>query len=178
MDESALSAADAAAIRLGETRFRRLVSLSSDWYWEQDSAYRFCFFSEGLLSRGHARPEDLLGHTRWDLMRRGKSSLSEAQIAVHEAQVKAHQPFRDFEYCIQTADGDRYYTISGDPLIDDEGAFAGYFGVGRDITPRRVAEKALSERNAELEAANARLERTRKQLVQAEKMVLRAIRGK
>jgi signal transduction histidine kinase len=41
--------------------------------------------------------------------------------------------------------------VSGQPRHDERGAFAGYHGVGRDVTLRKRAEKVLLSRNAELE---------------------------
>jgi two-component system NtrC family sensor kinase len=98
------------------------------------------------------------------------AGLSEAEIAAHEALVRAHQPFRELEYSLMTNDGLRHFSISGDPVFDKNGVFAGYRGIGRDVTARRMAQDALRERNAALEAANARLEKAHNQLLQSEKM--------
>ncbi len=151
-------------------RFRSLLDLSSDWYWEQDAEFRFCEFSDGLAARGNTSPSAFVGLTRWDFLRGHCAGLSEAEIAAHEAQVRAHQPFRELEYSMETRDGLRYFSISGDPVFDADGVFTGYRGIGRDVTARRLAQEALHERNAALEAANARLEKAQKLLVQSEKM--------
>ncbi|HPR05699.1 MAG TPA: ATP-binding protein [Denitromonas sp.] len=151
-------------------RFRSLLDLSSDWYWEQDAEFRFCEFSDGLAARGNTSPSAFVGLTRWDFLRAHCAGLSEAEIAAHEAQVRALQPFRELEYSMETQDGLRYFSISGDPVFSADGVFTGYRGIGRDVTARRLAQEALRERNAALEAANARLEKAHHQLVQSEKM--------
>ncbi|TVO67024.1 sensor histidine kinase [Denitromonas ohlonensis] len=151
-------------------RFRHLLDLSSDWYWEQDAEYRFSAFSDGLAARGNTSPSAFVGMTRWAFLRLKGAGLSEAEIAAHEALVRAHQPFRELEYSLMTNDGLRHFSISGDPVFDKNGAFAGYRGIGRDVTARWLAQEALRERNAALEAANARLEKAHNQLLQSEKM--------
>ncbi len=64
----------------------------------------------------------------------------------HRETLDAHLPFRDFELARPTPDGGkRYVSVSGLPAFDKAGRFAGYRGVGRDITARKQAEAALRE---------------------------------
>jgi PAS domain-containing protein len=64
----------------------------------------------------------------------------------HRETLDAHLPFRDFELARPTRDGGkRYVSVSGLPMFDKAGRFAGYRGVGRDITERKRGEQALRE---------------------------------
>ena len=46
-------------------------------------------------------------------------------------------PFRDFVFSVESAnDGLRYYTVSGKPDFDDDGAFRGYKGTSSNVTER------------------------------------------
>jgi len=49
-------------------------------------------------------------------------------------------------------------SVSGQPIYDEEGNFAGYRGVGKDITRRKLDEAALREAHEELKRSNAELE--------------------
>jgi len=125
-----------------EARFRSLVHLSSDWYWEQDEAFRFTFVSqEGAVKAGVAR-EHALGKARWD--------LREAVPAVgawddHRATLQARRAFRDFVYVCAGDDGrPRHVCASGEPVFDGGGRFRGYRGVGHDVTARKLAEQQLA----------------------------------
>ena len=137
------------ALRHSEARFRNLVELSSDWYWEQDEQFRFTF-----ISYGHELAVDIdnlfcMGKTRWDI---GIRDLSEEQWATHRRQLEAYQPFRQFEYRRLTSSGEEVYiSISGDPVFDDDGRFTGYRGTGTDITARKYAEAEIIAMNAALE---------------------------
>lgn len=138
------------ALRESEARFRNLVELSSDWYWEQDDQFRFTF-----LSLGHQRVIDAnnatsIGRTRWEL---GVQGPNEDQWTEHRRLLEAHQPFRNFEYQWTAGDGELLYiSISGDPLFDGAGRFSGYRGTGTNITQRKMANAEILRLNAGLEA--------------------------
>jgi len=132
-------------LRQSEARFRDLVELSSDWYWEQDAQFRFTHMSVGVFNKSGVNTLSTLGKTRWELPIEG---VSEADWAAHRALLERHEPFHDFTYRMRTADrGLRWFSISGRPVFDAEGRFAGYRGTGRDITEQRQSEEAaLRER--------------------------------
>ena len=52
------------ALQLSQGRLRSLVSLSSDWIWEQDAELRFTYFSEGLRQATGVDPASLVGKRR------------------------------------------------------------------------------------------------------------------
>ncbi|MCC8998472.1 MAG: EAL domain-containing protein, partial [Candidatus Contendobacter sp.] len=129
------------ALLTSETRFRDLSTMASDWFWEQDEQFRFTYFSNSL-PQTYIIPAEILGKTRWEL----PIELLPEQWAAHRAMLEAHQPFREFEYCLRTDDGEaRWYRINGQPLFDETGRFTGYRGTGRDITERRQAEQTLRQ---------------------------------
>jgi PAS domain-containing protein len=43
-------------------------------------------------------------------------------------------------------------SVSGEPLFDENGQFRGYRGVGRDITEKKLAERALQASEARLKS--------------------------
>lgn len=129
-----------AALRVSEARFRDLVKLSSDLYWEQDAHFRFTHFDgpEELLRR--VPRSHLVGRTRWEV--EDISDVRDASWRTHIGMLERHQPFRDFCYRIEGADGNRYWlSVSGNPRFDDAGNFIGYHGVTSDITLRVEAEE-------------------------------------
>jgi PAS domain S-box-containing protein len=136
----ALARAMTEELRGSEERFRSLTSLTSDWYWEQDDQFRFTVMSPGF-ARKNFDASAVIGKRRWELA----IELTPAQWAAHRMQLDAHRPFHDLEYRIRAPDSTwHWFSVSGEPLFDDEGRFSGYRGTGRDITQRKRAEHQLA----------------------------------
>ncbi len=128
------------ALRDSEARFRSLIGLSSDFYWESDIAHRVVKVEHGSQRHPVVNPAQV-GKARWDT----PSTHPDADgWAAHRATMDAHLPFQDFEIARVDENGEeRWRSISGEPVFDAAGAFTGYRGVGKDITERKRAEEAL-----------------------------------
>lgn len=128
-----------------EARFRSLTNLSSDWYWEQDEHFRFRDIGDaGPRIDLHA--SNPVGKARWEL---DNTNLTPEQWAAHRALLERHEPFRDFEFMRMAADGQlRWVRVSGEPIFNERGEFAGYRGVGKDITVAKQMEAALRSSEA------------------------------
>lgn len=137
-------------LKQSEARFRSLMDLSSDWYWEQDAEFRFVELTGTPKTDAMVRKQLFIGKRRWEAPTVG---LSEAQWAAHRARLSRHEPFRDFEYGAVLPDGGGtvYMRISGEPVFDAAGNFTGYRGVGSDITARKEAEMQLRKLSAAVE---------------------------
>jgi PAS domain S-box-containing protein len=130
------------ALKAGESRFRRMVELSSDWYWVQDEYFRFVELP-GVEKRGIGQ-EFFIGKARWELP--GLAPLPEKVWQQHREKLERHEPFRDFVYLSADSNGEFHYlSVTGEPIFDAEGKFAGYHGIGKDITDKARAQKALEE---------------------------------
>jgi PAS domain-containing protein len=87
--------------------------------------------------------------------------------AAHLEDLQAHRPFRDFVYELKGGrPGCRWVSITGFARFDDEGEFAGYRGIGRNVTAVAGALEELRQAESDLPAAGegtqhlADLERT------------------
>ncbi|WP_317205356.1 EAL domain-containing protein [Janthinobacterium sp.] len=129
------------ALQDSEQRFRRLLALSSDWYWEQDSDFRFTNITSGFSDKSQMPLERFIGLTRWD----NHPAMREADWGrAHIATVQAHLPFADLEYAMPDRHGAlRWFNVNGEPLFDEQGAFQGYRGTGAEITERKLAEQRI-----------------------------------
>lgn len=124
---------------LAEARFRDLSLAPSDWYWEQDADLRFTFVSSRQDGLSFANVGAIGGQTRRESL--GDAASAEAWDQ-HEADLKARRPFEDFRCNAPLTDGRmRVASLSGRPFYDEKGRFAGYRGVGRDITDLIAAER-------------------------------------
>jgi PAS domain S-box-containing protein len=127
-------------LRRSEERFRRLTELSTDWYWEQDTQFRFT----QVVGTGMPGIGDMLGKTLWELPGIVPGDDRRGWVA-HKSEIVAQWSFCDFECAVTLPDGQRkHYCLSGEPLYDAAGAFSGFHGTGLDITERKRAEIALT----------------------------------
>jgi len=134
------------ALKESEQRFRALTRIAADWYWEQDADLRFTYVSAEVSEIAGVSVDDQLGKTRWELP---GTRFDPEKLEAHRRALAAREPFSEMEYTRLDADGNwRHFSISGEPVFGDDGQFAGYRGVGRDITSRKQAEERieLSER--------------------------------
>ncbi|WP_148415469.1 bifunctional diguanylate cyclase/phosphodiesterase [Noviherbaspirillum massiliense] len=128
------------ALRESEARFRALTNLSSDWYWEQDTEFRFT-----RLEGRHAKAAEIqgyfLGKPIWEC---GFEVQAEGGWDAHREFLAAQRPYRDIIMCRVLTDGSPFYiSASGEAVFDGEGRFTGYRGVSREITDQKVAEERI-----------------------------------
>jgi diguanylate cyclase (GGDEF)-like protein/PAS domain S-box-containing protein len=132
------------ALRDSEERFRSLVALSSDFYWETDAEHRVMHTTRDQKYRPSGDP--VIGLRRWE---RPSIRPDAAGWAAHRALLDARKPFYDFEIERIDADGvRRYRSLSGEPMFGRDGEFLGYRGVGRDTTERRREERLVALEHA------------------------------
>lgn len=118
-----------AELRASEERFQRLTELSSDWYWEQDASGRFTQVSGPAI--------EMLGLRADGSLDRNGDGWNEAERAALETNILERRPFLDFVYSRVNTDGSRqYFQVSGEPIFDASGGYAGYRGIGMDVTGR------------------------------------------
>ncbi|MCC6196516.1 MAG: EAL domain-containing protein [Burkholderiales bacterium] len=128
-------------LRHSESRFKSLLALSSDWYWEQDAELRFTAVAGMDPERDRLGVARLVGQAAFT---QGEIPVGERDLSRYRALTSARQPFRDLTQSVRGADGEwRYVSFSGEPVFDGDGAFAGYRGIARDVTQSRRAEERI-----------------------------------
>jgi PAS domain S-box-containing protein len=129
-----------AALKESEARLRSLIELSSDWYWEQDRNGKFTKISGPaleMLGLQECFSEDDNNAKRLRWLKSEKEQL--------EGNIAAKRPFLDFSYSLVRPDGShQYLRVSGEPMFDSTGCFAGYRGVGVDVSEHMHIEQKLS----------------------------------
>jgi PAS domain S-box-containing protein len=166
------------ALKTSSQRFESLTRLSVDWYWEQDANYRFTFYSHPIIVGSTESSSVFYGKTRWELY---PDALSETQWQQHRAELDARLPFHDLVLTIKSQNEtdlfpmDRYFSLSGTPIFDEQSVFIGYRGTGRDLTITKRAELALAQHAMQLERANKLLDQEAKRRIELERNTLISI---
>jgi PAS domain S-box-containing protein len=125
-----------------ERRFRGLLGIAADWYWELDEEFRFTHVSDSRAGGGGLSPTHALGLTPWES---GALGLTEDQADANRADLESHRAFSNLlGRRADTRGRLRYLSLSGEPRFDPAGRFVGYWGVGRDVTAEVRAQQAVA----------------------------------
>ncbi|MDX5401379.1 MAG: PAS domain-containing protein [Rhodobacterales bacterium] len=150
---SASAERDTAASRLHD-----LSEISDDWVWEQDAEGRYTYMSHNIARYG-VGPEYFIGRTREEVAADiGAVGGEDSGFEQITARMKAREPFRDVIYKARYLDGrPAFFRFSASPVLDAEGNFTGYRGVGSDVTELRLREAEALETASRSEAIMAAL---------------------
>lgn len=131
-------------LHLDAERMRDFAESGSDWFFEFDSELRFSFVSGQLEQVIGIEPKYLLGRTVGDFSKHNRLA-SEAHIFKDiRAKMIARENWKDLTFSFVRDDGKHLILrTSGKAFHDKNGDFAGYRGIGRDITEQVSKESRL-----------------------------------
>ena len=131
-----------------QQRFLDIFSTSSDWwFWEMDGDLRFSFFSENASQMLQRDTREIIGLRRQDLLA-SVDPMDHAAMHAHIADLELRRPFHQFEYRTQPPGKQTIWlSISGVPIVDQNGNFKGYRGAGINITAHKERERRAAEEN-------------------------------
>ncbi|WP_425408356.1 response regulator [Hyphococcus sp.] len=144
-------------LRESEARYRDFSETAGDWIWEVDAELRYTHISDrawSITGLDHSqflgKPMSVTGedceHTNW---------------AEFREKLERREPLQHFISYIKNNDGVSFWLErSARPVFDENGAFRGYRGTGRDVTKRVTAELKATDALRQLEDVNAHLEET------------------
>ncbi len=125
-----------------EQRFRGLLALAADGYWEIDPHYRLTAAADPSGTPRPLAADSGLGSVPWQLPQWHTDADALDLLLAH---LDDRQPFRDIALRWTGRSGRaRHYRASGAPRFDRAGLFTGYWGVVRDITAEQEAQAALA----------------------------------
>jgi signal transduction histidine kinase len=144
-------------LRREEEKFRLYAELGSDWFWETDAQHRFVEIAGAHIEKAAVHSSRVLGRSRFDLLRQGLiiGDINSPAWRQHAADLNVRIPFRNFIYSIGDGANVKTLSISGQPVLDDSGAFLGYRGIATDITAEKRTERELREAKEAAETANS-----------------------
>lgn len=151
------------------SRFREFADIGADWFWETDSDLELITDSRFSISEApRLVPVD------HDLAIGGATASKLGKHILPKEKMASHQPFNNVECRIRAADESyRDYSLSAKPIIDKQGKFRGFRGIGRDISRRKQVERELESASAALVQAQKRGRENAEDALKASEQFLR-----
>jgi diguanylate cyclase (GGDEF)-like protein len=116
---------------------------ASDWLWETDAMLRLQHVS-ARFNKVAESPERVLQGLPLERLLAPAPSGATPPVATLWRHIERRRPFRDILIPVQIGRNARYWSLSGKPIFDSAGVFAGYRGVGSDVTEKKQSEDRLS----------------------------------
>jgi PAS domain S-box-containing protein len=139
------------ALRASERRFREIVDMAGDSFWEVDAQNRFTFLSQRFADQPGLDPASAIGHSIEHLAKFGVA------VERFEALLAARKGYRNLVHRIVLPDGSiRHWRSSGMPLFDENGAYAGFHGATTDVTALVEAAEAAEGRARDVARSESR----------------------
>lgn len=115
------------------------------WFWETDRHGRLTYLSDKVAQDLRAIGVDPTGRLLTELFQMDSSEPgTERTLSFHMA---SRTSFSDYTICAVSGDPraqDRWWSISGRPIIDGIGRFRGFIGSGSDLTEKRRSEAEIT----------------------------------
>jgi two-component system, cell cycle sensor histidine kinase and response regulator CckA len=138
------------ALRTSEEKYRTILGTIKEGYYETDLQGNFTFFNDSLC--------EILGYFKDELLGLNYRKLASTENAkdVYQAFNQIYRtgnPLLLINYEIVRKDGQKkYIELSGSLRMGDKGQPIGFYGIIRDITDRKQAEKEIEKRQKFLES--------------------------
>ena len=117
----------------------------SDWLIEVDQEGRLTHVSPRLADVARRPRSELLGQPLLSLLGKEKRGDGRTAVRVLTTTFEARRGFRDITIPVDVSGETRWWALSGTPKTAGDGSFAGYRGVGRDVTEARRSHDRIAQ---------------------------------
>jgi diguanylate cyclase (GGDEF)-like protein/PAS domain S-box-containing protein len=108
------------------------------WFWETDRRGALVYVSPTIGKVLGCNTEDLVGQPFSDLFLDTGTQESERTLAFH---LSARSPFSELSMRAASGSEERWWSISGRPILDTFNNFVGFRGFGTDLTEQRRSKE-------------------------------------
>ena len=117
---------------------------ASDWLWETDAALRLEHASARLIDVARSSQHELQGMPLEKLFGAHTGGEKDKPNEDLRLSIAERREFRNIIIRVRPGDEERWWSVSGKPILDEAGAFVGYRGVGSDVTETKRSADQLS----------------------------------
>jgi diguanylate cyclase (GGDEF)-like protein/PAS domain S-box-containing protein len=141
--------AEAGVAEKGETvsvLLREFEENEADWLWQVDSNRRIRGVSPRFAHALGRDPADVEGMSLVELVAGSawESGQFPASLPDLAERLKRRESFSNLLVQVEVGSGRRWWEISGTPIQDENGRYAGFRGVGSDVTERRESSEKIA----------------------------------
>jgi len=143
------------ALQASEERYRLLIENAADEIWTLDFQGRFTFVSPSVEKVRGYTPTELMGMSLEEAFTPASAVMAREEIRLVVEAAAGNAPFPEFSRELEERckDGSTLWTeVTATGIRGEEGRIVGIFGIARNVTERKKADRALAEREAELRA--------------------------
>ena len=115
---------------------------ASDWLWRTDANGILMDVSDRFAAAAGKTPSEIEGAPFSDVLG-GRAGFRPPELSDILKRIAAREAFRDVTLPVRFGAERRYWRLSAKPVFDNAGAFAGYRGVGADVTDKRLADERI-----------------------------------
>ena len=129
------------ALQASETRFRDFAEIAADFFWETNAEHTLTYLSEQQAIVTQYPTELWLHRPLLDFL---EVLIPDATTKEQQWQAIQNHQVIDTERSFKRLDGEtRVVRTVAKPVFDEQGAFKGYRGIGRDVTQSHELAKQL-----------------------------------
>ncbi len=112
------------------------------WFWETDRTGALAYISPTLARSLGLRTEEVIGRPLTDLVGTGGGqSESDRTLGFH---LSVRSAFHDVAVSVRADEEERWWALSGRPIINDYGHFHGFRGSGYDLTATKRSQAEVA----------------------------------
>jgi diguanylate cyclase (GGDEF)-like protein/PAS domain S-box-containing protein len=125
---------------------REFEENEADWLWQIDTARRIRSASPRFAFALGRDAADIEGKSFIQLIAGEAWESGQFAPSLHDLaeRLKRRESFSNLIVKVEVAGGRRWWELSGTPMSNEEGRFAGYRGVGSDVTERRESDEKIA----------------------------------
>ncbi len=125
---------------------REFEEHQADWLWQIDTQRRIRGASPRFAYALSREARDVDGKLFMEMLAGPGWNSGNLPASLHELaeKLRRRESFADLVVQVEVPAGRRWWELSGTPLLDEEGNFAGFRGVGSDVTQERESSEKIA----------------------------------
>jgi PAS domain S-box-containing protein len=130
-----------ASLRQSEARYRRLLETTYEGIWITNADAKIAYVNQRMAEMIGLEPHEMVGKVSWDFL------AESSRVEIDDRWKRRNSGAKDqYDLCLRHRDGSDVWTIvCANPVLDDQGNFAGSLCMLTDITERKRVEQEFKK---------------------------------